>query len=200
MCEQLLGVRFEGSLAGEPAAWWDESPAASEPTRPSEAAAKPKAPGAQAEFSFSEALRVQEPAPGSEPVPEPPAPEAPVVRNELVEVEPLPERIVHRPRVRASVPQGETAEHTFAGHPATYAHRGQFRGMLSMGKYLTLNGTLDGNSTVARRFRLPRNGFVARLRLWNEPLHTVGSYQDLRFPPRELSSHGPRRADGNLLT
>jgi hypothetical protein len=83
---------------------------------------------------------------------------------------------------------------------SSYASKSRFGGMLSMGKYLSASRMLDSNRVPMRRFKLPSRGFVAQLRLWREPDQASGgTYKDLRFPPRVLSSHGPRRADGNLI-
>ncbi len=119
-----------------------------------------------------------------------------VPMTEVVEVEPVAEAMVHRraERRREGTPVPDD------GALTTYADRGRFRKPLAMGRFLTLSGSLDGDRGPVRRFKLPRQpGFVAKLRLWNEPPCPTVSYRDLRFPPRELSSHGPRRADGNLI-
>ena len=195
VCEQLLGLRFDSATAGAPGSWWEECTAPPAPVRRTARNASAPARTGQVEFSFIEAG-----ADDAEQAVEP------AVSADVVE---SPEPVVDNGLVRASVDQGWTGRKRSSPGPVseedaesrveTYARRIRYSGPVSMGKYLTANGTLDGRRVEGRRFKLPRCSFVPSLRLWNEPMDAAGSYMNVRFPPRELSSHGPRRVDGNLL-
>jgi hypothetical protein len=121
---------------------------------------------------------------------------------------PEPELVAHEGIIRSSLDRtwirrrGAPARHSpeeAAARVETYSQRLRYSGPVLMGKYLTANGSLDGKRVEGRRFKLPTHRFIPSLRLWNQPMDSVGSYLNLRFPPRGISSHGPRRADGNLL-
>lgn len=85
--------------------------------------------------------------------------------------------------------------------PASYRGRSRFSALLNVGKFLSLNGAVDGTPAEPRRLKLPRGHYTPRLSLWNESDYARAGFvrQDLGFPPRDLTSHGPRRAVGNLL-
>ena len=143
-------------------------------------------PASQAEFLFDDNASKEEPVPctWTEPVAE--------VEPEAALLEPVTvsEAI---PPVRERVkPSPTPAKETYAG-------RCCFGSMLNIGKYLSVSGSLDKGHEPMRRMELPRKRFRARLKLWNEPLVAESSYTFLRFPPRDISRHGPRRADGNLI-
>jgi len=188
-------VRLEKKTASGPSVWWEEAESqATTPARPA-AAEQVKTVGGQVEFSFTDGEAMQTPESA-----------ASVVRREVLQASeeagldeeaPLLSQIL---RAESSVEEAEEHSDSEPHGTSTYASKSRFGGMLSMGKYLSASRMLDSNRVPMRRFKLPSRGFVAQLRLWREPDQASGTkYKDLRFPPRVLSSHGPRRADGNLI-
>lgn len=200
MCEQLLGTTLHDEVSREPAAWWDEPEPRRSPRRTEKMAWRNTVKIEQAEFwatvdstetNLSESLASSEEGGEDGWLPHYPPP------TDLLGVE----RTVTTPAAPpVELEQDEPgSDEPTAVTRTTYAHRGRGASLLNIGKYLSLGGSLDSDRPLLQRFRLPRSRFIARFRLWSEPEGHQQTFTHVRFPPRDFSSHGPRRADGNLL-
>jgi len=186
-----------------PVSWWDDDGGVETHAGQNDQVWREPMPIEQSEFWPTEAEASRPPV------------VSPGAGNVLARLDPMPVATVEAEKMGEPEKNGEPEAPAVAGavseligqgreEPASWGRSGRrnvsngVASPFSMGKYLTICGSLDADQGAMRRLELPRKSFRARLKLWTESLFSSESQEHLRFPPRDISSHGPRRADGNL--